>query len=187
MSLKIRSLTKEDSQIFLSFSNENIGERYYTKEDFNKIVTLSTKDDVIYSWVLEDTSTGQLAGVRLTFPPDHWQYVETISLYKKAWQVPANRVAYFKSLFVGEKYQGQGWGPQLSHKSIQQLKTIGTEAIVTHSWKESPGNTSQKYLKKMGFTPVGEHPLFWSQIDYDCLVCKRPPCQCTAIEMILYL
>ena len=61
------------------------------------------------------------------------------------------------------------------------------QAVVAHSWKESPNNSSMKYLEKLGFLPVGEHPLFWSEVDYDCTRCGKPPCQCTATEMILYL
>ena len=93
-------------------------------------------------------------------------------------------MSYFKSLFVSGDYQQQGLGKTLSTKSIELLKQMGAEAILCHSWLESPGNSSQKYLQRMGFTDVTTHEKFWYPVDYHCTRCGPAKCVCTAIEMI---
>ena len=67
-----------------------------------------------------------------------------------------------------------------------RLKEIGTQAIVTHAWQESPNNSSIRYLTKFGFQPIATHANYWIDVDY---VCTRDgkPCRCTAVEMIKYL
>ena len=94
------------------------------------------------------------------------------------------KMSYFKSLFVSGDYQQQGLGKTLSTKSIELLKQMGAEAILCHSWLESPGNSSQKYLQRMGFTDVTTHEKFWYPVDYHCTRCGPAKCVCTAIEMI---
>jgi ribosomal protein S18 acetylase RimI-like enzyme len=93
-------------------------------------------------------------------------------------------LAYFKTLIVDSSLQGKGWGPRLTQLSIKSLRKTGATSIICHCWKESPKNSSFKYLTKLGFTPVGEIKNFWQDIDYECVVCKPHKCTCTAIEMI---
>ncbi|MCB0384083.1 MAG: GNAT family N-acetyltransferase [Bdellovibrionales bacterium] len=172
---------------FLKFTDLNIGARYYSSEDFHKIYDLSCHHGRSKSFVLVDRTSDQIFGVRVTYPPPRWLQLETVPLYTDKWNVPPESVAYFKSLFISSTLQGKGWGPRLSQASLQDLRAMECQAVVAHSWKESPNNSSMKYLEKLGFLPVGEHPLFWSEVDYDCTRCGKPPCQCTATEMILYL
>ncbi len=102
------------------------------------------------------------------------------------WKVPSDKVGYFQSLFVSEKAQGEGWGPKLSDAALESFKQLGTLAVVTHAWKESPNNSSIRYLTKFGFESVATHPEYWIDVDYECVLDGKP-CRCTAEEMIKYL
>ncbi|MCC7403185.1 MAG: GNAT family N-acetyltransferase [Bdellovibrionales bacterium] len=187
MKLVPQPLERKHQEAFLRFTDANIGARYYTPEDFQKLFDLSCHHQRSLAYVLLDQDSGNIHGVRVTYPPPRWLQQETAPLFTELWNVPPESVAYFKSLFVDAKLQGQGWGPTLSQASLKDLAAMGCQAVVAHSWKESPNNSSLRYLEKIGFKAIGEHPLFWSEIDYDCTRCKKPPCQCTAVEMILYL
>lgn len=122
----------------------------------------------------------------MSFPAGQWQKGKGQGLRNDLWKFPLESVGYFQSLFLDDSVQGKGWGAKVSQASIEALKRAGTKAIVTHAWKESPHDSSRKYLRKLGFEFVAEHPLYWNKVDYECTRCGRP-CMCTAEEMIKYL
>lgn len=182
----IRPYKIEDAEAVRDFADRNIGTGYFSLEETIEMVKMSQKNGVSTSFVLE--KDGVIKGIRLCFPPGKWiEKTGRNRIIPNLWQTPEDAVGYFKSLFISSDMQGGGWGPKLSAASIEALRQLQTQAIITHSWKESPNNSSVRYLQKMGFQIVGEHPLFWSKIQYDCTKCLKPPCQCTAIEMIYYL
>jgi len=182
----IRPYKIEDAEAVREFADKNIGAGYFTLEETIEMVKMSQKNGITTSFVLEQN--GVIKGIRLCFPPGNWiEKTGRDRIIPKLWNVPEESVGYFKSLFISDDFQGGGWGPKLSATSVDCLKLLGAQAIITHSWKESPNNSSVRYLQKMGFQIVGEHPLFWSKIPYDCTRCLKPPCQCTATEMIYYI
>ena len=183
----IRPLDGEDLVRVKSFCDEAIGENYYSLEELKAIFAKSKKDQMMCSFILEDASTQKIHGVRITYPPGNWSKGKGQGLSPDLWQKPLADVAYFQSLFIGKELAGQGWGSRLSLASIEALKALGAKAIVTHSWKESPNDSSGKYLRGLGFQTVAVHPLYWKDVDYNCTRCLKPPCQCTAEEMIKYL
>lgn len=73
----------------------------------------------------------------------------------------------------------------MAEEAIQVVRHLGGKAIVTHSWNESPGDSSGKYLRALGFRKVGVIPGFWGEAAYDCVECNNSPCTCSATEMIL--
>jgi hypothetical protein len=75
---------------------------------------------------------------------------------------------------------------KLSDLSINIFRKLGAKGIITHCWKESPHNSSLRYLEKVGFKKIIEHPLYWIDVDYTCALDGKP-CRCTAIEMELSL
>ena len=81
---------------------------------------------------------------------------------------------------------GQGWGTRVSRQAIQILLKLGAKAVVTHSWKESPHDSSRRCLRGLGFSPVACYPGYWSEVAFSCSRCGKP-CACTAEEMILRL
>jgi GNAT superfamily N-acetyltransferase len=183
--MQIRELKPQDFEAVLEFADINIGMNYFSHEKLEKIITASRKDGVDCSFVLEDDEG--LQGIRLTFPPGQWIDRDSRQpLHSELWKVPLSQAGYFQSLFIAKKCQGQGWGQRLSMASIENLKKLGARAVICHSWDESPGNSSRKYLDSLGFEPVISIPNYWKCIDYECTRCGKP-CLCTATEMVFYI
>ncbi len=174
----ITALHKSDRQSFIHFSDEFIGQNYFNENNFDQQIHLSTLNHLCCSFVLKNIKK-QLIGIRITYAPSLWD-----SFIDFAFLKDTNGVAYFKSLFVDPKYQKKGLGPMLSRKSIEILKQMGAKKILTHSWKESPNNSSVKYLESAGFKSLGDIKNYWEKFDYLCSGCQIKPCQCTAVEMI---
>lgn len=187
-------LKEQDLGRLKEFTDRAIGAGYYSNAEIQDIFRRSTpegaagpktptdhRSDQMCSFLLKKGD--EIFGVRFTFPPGRWSHGKGEGLTPAAWPHPLSETGYFQSLFLDERVQGQGWGSRLSQKSAEVLASIGAKGIVCHSWKESPGGSSTKYLLKMGFRPIKEHPLYWQHVDYNCTRCLKPPCQCTAIEM----
>lgn len=165
-----------------SFCDEWIGTNYYSDQDIKKCWERSLISDLNSSFIACDQK-GNIIAIRLTYAPGNWIEKETKGLTPDLWPCPQSHMAYFKSLFVHADYQQQGLGKELSSQSLLILKKMGAQAVLCHSWLESPGNSSQKYLEQMNFKKIKNHPLFWNPIDYDCPRCFPDRCQCTAVEM----
>lgn len=176
--IEVRELRPSDLGEFVRFTDENIGKGYFTPEKAQKIIEHSYKNNIPVSFVMVEFKDGRerIAGVRLTYPPGQWLDKEQTE--------PGT--AYFQSLFIDPKFQGQGWGVRLSEYSIKALRLLGAKAVMCHSWDESPHNSSRKYLDKLGFKPKRKIEHFWKEIDYECTRCGNP-CLCTATEMVLSL
>jgi ribosomal protein S18 acetylase RimI-like enzyme len=182
----IRPVKLEDAPKLCRFADLAIGSGYYTESELKDKILQSEKDGKMCSFVLENEEDGSIHGLRLTFPPGKWSHGKGSGLLSSKWGVPSQDVAYFQSLFLSNQASGKGWGPKLSLASLAVLKNLGAKAVVTHSWVESPHQSSKKYLEKLGFKTVGLHPKYWQNVDYVCTICGKP-CQCTAEEMILLL
>ncbi|MBC7421519.1 MAG: GNAT family N-acetyltransferase [Bdellovibrio sp.] len=183
--MQIKEFLISDIEAVKKFTDAQIGVGYYSfdelKENQRKSVTTSGE---ISSFVLLDPTTQEVKGLRLAFPPGNWAGGKGAKLRPDLWPFQIHEAAYFQSLFLSAELQGQNWGPKLSQKSIEIFKKLGAKGIITHSWKESPNNSSFRYLQKIGFHTIIEHPLYWIDVDY---VCPRDgkPCRCTSIEMFL--
>lgn len=181
MSFKIIPLDPSWIDAFIAFTDLNIGAGYYRKKD---VETLIARNQPINTSFLLIDEAGQIRGVRVSFPPGKWiDLVGPERLFLSLWGHAPEKVGYFKSLFVDKNLQGQGWGPKLSGLAIQQMKTAGAQAVVTHSWKESPNNSSTRYLESIGFKVLGMQGNFWAKVDYLCTGCNVKPCTCSADEM----
>lgn len=184
MSDPIRNLVFADLPELLKLANKEIGKNYYSLKELEKIFENSIKNNVNCSFVL--VLNGQLKGFRLSYPPGKWQHGKGRQLAKDLWPHPLSETAYFQSLFLSVSEQGKGWGKTLSFESIKKLVGLNTKGIVCHSWLESPNNSSQKYLTRMGFQELRQYPGYWKNVDYGCTLCGKP-CECTAVEMYLDL
>lgn len=183
--MQIRSLQKDDLPFVKVFTDRTIGENYFTLPELEEALERSTSNDIMCSFVLVDADH-KIHGLRLAYPPGSWTKGKGKRLSTDLWNIPQEKVAYFQSLFLSDEVQGKGWGPQLSAAAIEAFRKLGALAIVTHAWKESPNNSSLKYLAKQGFTSVATHPEYWIDVDYECVLDGKP-CRCTAEEMILHL
>lgn len=181
----IREFADTDIQKVLQFTDDWIGKNYFSEEELAEVYHRSLRDGLTASFLAE-SDNGEIVAARLSYAPGEWtSHARGLSF--DLWKCDHREVGYFKSLFVSRDFQGRGLGRKLSSLSIERLKQMGTQAIVCHSWLESPGNSSQRYLKKMGFDEVKRYPKFWFLIDYECTKCAPSRCECTAIEMIKYL
>lgn len=128
----------------------------------------------------------RLIGFRLTIAPRHWAPDKWCTPSK--WAISQNKVSYFKCNTVDSNYQGQGIGPQMLQRSVEQSLKQGAQAGLAHIWLASPNNSAYRYFKKCGGELIKEHPNKWRALSlenqYDCPVCGRL-CNCTAAEMIL--
>jgi ribosomal protein S18 acetylase RimI-like enzyme len=190
--VELRAVKPTDLQDLLRFTDAHIGYGYFDKMTGLHHINNSRKDGVNCSFILLDDQ-GEIQGLRLSFPPEQWQPSHPKDISPNLWippgsphPIPMENVAYFKSLFVAPKYQGQGWGQKLSQLSLTALQSLGAQAIVTHSWIQSPNNTSNIYLARMGFQTIARHDQFWKEVDYICTRCGNP-CLCDAMEMILFI
>lgn len=186
MDLLIEPIKDQDFAAVLKFTDKHIGEGYFSEDKLKKVFQGSKWQGQSMSFVLKDLK-GNIFGVRLSYPPMQWpDRHPSQKLHPHLWRVELDKVAYFQSLFLADEAQGRGYGQRLSLASIEHLKMAGAKAVVCHSWNESPGNSSRRYLDKLGFQPVIDIPYYWKEIPYSCTRCGSP-CLCTATEMILYL
>lgn len=187
--INILPLTEKDLPGVVSFCDKEIGKNYYTLDSLKKALAKSQKLGKCSSFIAYSAvGLKEVVGVRLTYAPGLWiQDFKGGGLSPDLWEVKPEYLACFKSLFIDDRYQKQGLGKTLSKMAIDILKQQGAKAILSHSALQSPNNSSQRYLQSMGFRSLREHLKFWEHIDYYCTHCKKRPCQCSALEMILYL
>lgn len=184
--IQIRPFRLEDLEAIRLFTDREIGVGYYSLSEIEDIFHRSQRNGVMCSYLLE-TPQGDIKGVRISYPPGLWTKGKGHGLHPDQWPHPLEATGYFQSLFLAHDFQGQGWGAKLSLEAIKALKQVGSKGIVCHSWKESPNDSSGRYLKKLGFELIAEHPKYWKDVQYNCTRCGAPPCQCTAQEMYLNL
>lgn len=164
------------------FTDVQIGENYYSLNEMleNQKKSIAPNGEMT-SFILLD-SKNEIHGLRLAYPAGNWAHGKGNKLRPDLWPFSLEKSAYFQSLFISESARGFGFGPKMSEKSLEVFKALGNQGVITHCWKESPENTSFKYLSSFGFKPVVEHPLYWFDVDYECTRDGKP-CRCTAIEM----
>lgn len=161
-----------------------IGQDYFCVEELADVLDLSCSSKLNASFLAYDQDL--LVGVRLSYLPGAW-VKSARGITPALWPCQVDKVAYFKSLFIAQSAQKKGLGRTLSQKSLDVLKQAGAQAVVCHSWLESPEDSSRRYLQAMGFRSVASHEKFWEPIDYLCTRCTPKPCQCTAVEMLKIL
>lgn len=184
-SLKIRRFSAADIERVKEFTDRAIGKNYYSENELLDILSRSELKGEVCSLILEDQNH-TIRGIRITYPPGRWSHGKGKGLTPLKWKVALADAAYFQSLFVDTNLTGKGWGKTMSLEALKILKSLDTKAVVTHSWKDSPNDSSGRYLRSLGFEVVATHPLYWHEVDYVCTRCGKP-CVCTAEEMIKYL
>jgi len=180
--VRIRRMSVEDAPHVSALADRLIGLDYYPTPKVEGDLARSTVGATPLCYVAE-TAAG-LVGFRLTFPPGRWSSGRGRGLTPDRWPAPLAQAGYFQSCFVDPAMTGQGIGRRLALMALDDLRLCGARLAVGHSWKESPHNSSMRYLQRLGFRPVAEHPHYWAEVDYLCSGCTLRPCVCTAIEMI---
>lgn len=177
--IQIREFRKSDIKEVKLFADKWIGKNYFSEIELLDYYQKGKKNNIQCSFVALNSSD-EIIGIRIVFAPAQWEDSFSNKISTDKW---INKEAgYFKSLFIDSRYQGKGLGSQLSKKAIENLKKVGTKSIITHSWLESPNNSSQKYLLKMGFKKIINYEYYWNHLGYECTRCGNN-CICTAQEM----
>ena len=182
--MTIRPLAKADIHNVKEFTDRAIGTNYYSLDELEEIYKKSFAGTTMCTLVLE--ADKKIQGVRITYPPGKWSKGKGKGLNPQLWPHPLSETAYFQSLFIAPDLTGSGYGKKMSLAAIDILKGTKANGIVCHSWKESPNDSSGRYLRSMGFKLIASHPLYWKEVDYVCTRCGKP-CLCTAEEMYLDL
>jgi len=168
----------------VELANKLFGPGYMSLGQLEKFFKDTGGEKANLSFVFKNTSN-EVIGFRLTYGPNTWQkpLAGKIKYDSSRWGCPENKAGYFWTIGLDSRYQGAGLAKEMSEASANALKAAGAQAILTFSWKQSPGGASQRYLEKFGFKAVHEWPNFWSHLDYECVLCGKN-CHCSAIEMI---
>jgi GNAT superfamily N-acetyltransferase len=177
-------MTVEDAGAVALLADSTIGVGYYTEAAVLEYLARSTTSAGVFSFVAE--AGGRLVGFRFALPPGRWDSGRGEGLSPSRWPAPLDAAAYLQSAFVDPAFTGLGVGRRMTRQAIDALRGAGARVVVAHSWKESPHNSSFRYLSRLGFVPVAEYPRYWREVDYECSLDGRP-CQCTAVEMVLDL
>jgi GNAT superfamily N-acetyltransferase len=178
----------DDAEAVAVLSDRVIGLGYYPSATIVETIERSRTDAGACAWVAvaHGSQGATIVAFRFVYPPGRWEHGRGRGLSPERWPAPLAEAAYFQSCFVDQDYMGHGIGRRLAQAAIDRLRDMDARCIVAHSWKESPHGSSRRYLERMGFVAVDEHPKYWSEIDYVCQLDGKP-CQCTAIEMVLDL
>lgn len=180
----IRRMETSDVQGVSRLADKLVGLDYYPPALVTEYMERSTSEHGTFSYVA--SLEAALVAFRFVLPPGQWEHGRGRGLNPDRWPAPLERTAYFQSCFVDDAVMGQGIGRRLAWRALADLKASGAQAVVAHSWKESPHGSSFRYLQRLGFEAVDEHLEYWKEVDYVCRRCGNP-CLCTAVEMVLDL
>lgn len=168
----------------VELANRVHGDNYLDTDELESLYKKSFQNSINASVVALKSDT--LVGFRLTIAPSQWAVDEWCS--PTQWATPIENVCYFKCNTVDTACQGQGIGPQMLKRSIEQSRLQGAKAGLAHIWLASPNNSAFRYFKKCGGVLIKEHANKWQSLSiensYDCPVCGNL-CTCTAAEMLL--
>ncbi|MEY3012718.1 MAG: hypothetical protein RIT45_1453 [Pseudomonadota bacterium] len=183
--LDVRPMTESDVADVVALADRVVGPGYWTAAEVRETLERSRKGKRVCSHVVRDAD-GSLLGFRFALPPGRWEHGRGRGLCPERWPFARETAGYFQSAWVAPEARGRGVGPAMAARALHDLRAAGAAGVVTHSWKESPNDSSQRYLRRLGFEAVAEHVDYWAEVDY---VCSRDgnPCRCTAIEMVLSL
>jgi ribosomal protein S18 acetylase RimI-like enzyme len=185
MDIRFRRMDEADVEGVSRLADRLVGPSYYTPSLVREYRDRSATDTGVLSYVAEEAS-GELVAFRFVLPPGHWSGGRGAGLTPDRWPAPLEHTAYFQSCFVDDRCMGHGIGRRLAWQAMEDLQASGAQAVVAHSWKESPHGSSLRYLTRLGFTPISEHLEYWKEVDYVCRRCGSP-CLCTAVEVVLDL
>ncbi|MCB9526635.1 MAG: GNAT family N-acetyltransferase [Myxococcales bacterium] len=178
----LRRMTPEDAQGVADLARVVIGPGYYRLDEVHAYLERSVgANGVALSYVAVDGP--RVVGFRFVLPPGAWEQGRGEGLHPDRWPGPLEKAAYFQSCFVALDAMGHGIGKRLARLAFADLHRLGAELVVTHSWKESPHDSSRRYLRRLGFSEVAELPEYWVDVDYVCRLDGKP-CRCTAVECV---
>ncbi|MCO4760263.1 MAG: GNAT family N-acetyltransferase [Myxococcales bacterium] len=184
LAVTVRAMRGSDVAAVVTLADRLVGAGYYDADAVSDMLSRSTVGSVVCSHVA--VRSGEIVGFRFSLPPGRWQHGRGRGLSPELWPIELDACGYFQTAYVDPVVQRQGVGRAMATAALGNLQRLGARGVVTHCWKESPNNSSFRYLSRLGFEPVREFADYWVDVDYDCVRDGRP-CHCTAIEMFLAL
>ena len=182
--ITIRAMRADDAAAVSRVADSSAGSDYYsTGEVLATLARAQAPSGRALAYVAVAEGEG-VVGFRFTLAPGTWSHGRGRGLSPQRWPAPIERTGYFLSCFINPAWTGRGIGQTLARQALEDLRVEGALAVVAHCWKESPHGSSMRYLERLGFEPVDEHPDYWIEVDYVCAVDGKP-CRCTAVEMVL--
>lgn len=185
--MDVYNLREDDFDKVIALGERLNGKNYLDHSTLDGILRKSCRAGLNASFVAYKEGRGsQLLAFRLTYAPGNW--IPDKWLCPEKWQVPPEKVCYFKANMVDPEHQSQGVGSLMLKASIRIAKAQGAVAGVTHIWMQSPGNSAYKYFVKAGGEVLHIHPDRWNEDcekGYNCIRCGND-CHCDGAEMILY-
>ncbi len=98
-------------------------------------------------------------------------------------------LGFRKITAVNTKWEDKGIGRNLVDVSNQELKRRGASSILSLYWVEGSSGRMANILKRSGFRSALTIPEYWKEeslaTGFQCRVCGKPPCTCTAEIYIL--
>jgi GNAT superfamily N-acetyltransferase len=179
-----KNLTEDDFSQVIELGNLVHGDGYLSPEEIKQWTTKGISQGINTGYVVYDGN--KLIGFRITYAIEQWHVDQWCS--PELWQVPIEKVCYFKCNTVDANYRGHGIGGNLLKLSIEAVKKQGALAGISHLWMPSPGNSAVKYFTKCGGKLIKVHADKWnedSKNGYNCTLCGFD-CHCEAAEMIIH-
>ena len=200
MKIEIRPFSIEDKISVLSVSDQEVGKNFIDQDYLNfflnnlnagGIVAIIHEEVVGFSF-FQWCSVNELS--KYIFTDKNW-LTETVNIKKK--DSPSSvygehsrtiLIGYRNLTAVKQDFQNKGVGSRLVDFSIKKLKKK-SNIIVNVVWKAENKINLGNTLLRYGLKPVKTITDYWREDsikrNYDCAVCGRPPCKCTA-EIYIY-
>lgn len=184
--MRVFNLREQDLDKVEELGNLVHGANYQPTEFYENILKKSAVDGINSSFVAYDTLTDDLIGFRVTYAPCNWDIDHWCT--PDVWDVPPEKVCYFKSNTVHPDFQRRGLGSLMLSLAIDASKLQGAEAGLAHIWMGSPGNSAYKYFCKAGAEVIRVYEDRWRSDFKDFgFVCATDgtDCHCSGSEMLL--
>ncbi|MGI5310577.1 GNAT family N-acetyltransferase [Rheinheimera sp. WS51] len=183
--MQIVPFESEHFSAVVQVANQIHGDNYANLDAVVQMHKQGNKKGINASFVALD-SQQNVVGYRISFAAGNWRADQWCS--QEIWPVSLSEMAYFKSVAVLASKQGQGIGSKMLAASTRALKKQGAKAGLAHIWRESPGNSAERYFIGAGGRLLVVHPNRWQHLSetaaYSCPLCDKL-CRCSAGEMVL--
>ena len=139
--MHITELTSVFFPAVIKLANQIHGDNYLSLINLTQMQQQGITQGINASFVALNAQQ-QVVGYRLSFAAGQWLHDNWCS--EALWPVPAEQMAYFKSVGVCPSQRGKGIASQLLKTSIAALQQQGATAGLAHIWRESPGNAAER-------------------------------------------
>lgn len=178
---RIRPATSSDHSRILDISSSVLGDGYLPdinslEKAKNCVFLVAVLHGKIvgfsYARILQPGDVGQIIRSTHDVPPD-------VSLSEQR-----GKLGYLHTVGVDPKFQRRGIGTALVKESIEELKKLGAETLLSVGWKSEKGVHIGGVLKRSNLTAFREINEYWLEDSrkkgYSCPSCGNP-CQCSAV------